>query len=162
MNWILFSLLKVGREVMSERKLGNVPCEERAKARTGRVIGSRAPYGYDHVRDENGKIVNFEPLDEEAKIVKLIYEWYVNGDESGQRLSAGRIAKRLSAMCIPTPGETNPGYHRTRGSGMWHAYAVLSIIERETYAEFGDLESALVQHAMSVQKKNGLKLRFLH
>ena len=107
---------------------------KRAKARTGRVIGSRAPYGYDHVRDENGKIVNFEPLDEEAKIVKLIYKWYVNGDESGQRLSAGRIAKRLSAMCIPTPGETNPGYHRTRGSGMWHAYAVLSIIERETYA----------------------------
>ncbi|RIK28888.1 MAG: hypothetical protein DCC56_14500 [Anaerolineae bacterium] len=107
---------------------------KRAKARTGRVIGSRAPYGYDHVRDENGKIVNFEPLEEEAKIVQLIYRWYVYGDESGQRLAAGRIAKRLSEMHISTPGETNPGYHRTRGKGMWHAYTVLSIIERETYA----------------------------
>jgi len=107
---------------------------KRAKARTGRVIGSRAPYGYDHIRDNNGKIVNFEPLKEEAKVVKLIYEWYVNGDESGQRLSAGKIAKRLSEMRIPTPGETNLGYHRTREKGMWHAYTVLSVIGRETYA----------------------------
>lgn len=107
---------------------------KRAKARTGRVIGGRAPYGYDHIRDENGGILNFTPLEEEAKIVQLIYEWYVYGDESGQRLAAGRIAKRLSEMRIPTPGETNPGYHRTRGKGMWHAYTVLSIIERETYA----------------------------
>lgn len=107
---------------------------KRAKARTGKVIGSRAPYGYDHTRDENGKIVNFEPIDEEAKIVKLIYDWYVYGDETGKRLSAGQIARRLAEMRIPTPGETNPGYHRTRGKGMWHAYTVLSVIERETYA----------------------------
>jgi site-specific DNA recombinase len=107
---------------------------KRAKARTGRVIGTRAPYGYDHSRDENGKILNFVPVEEEAKIVRLIYEWYVNGDESGRRLSAGRIAKRLSEMRIPTPGETNPGYHRSRESNMWHAFAVLSIIGRETYA----------------------------
>ncbi|MGE5379086.1 MAG: recombinase family protein, partial [Bacteroidota bacterium] len=107
---------------------------KRAKARTGRVIGARPPYGYDHVRDENGKIVNFEPLEEEAQIVRLIYQWYVFGDEAGQRLSAGKIAKRLSEMQIPTPGETNPGYHRTRQPGMWHAYTVLNIIAPETYA----------------------------
>ena len=107
---------------------------KRAKARMGRVIGARAPYGYDHVRDENGKIMNFEPLEEEAQIVRLIYKWYVFGDETGQRLSAGKIAKRLSEMQIPTPGETNPGYHRTRQPGMWHAYTVLSIIAPETYA----------------------------
>jgi len=107
---------------------------KRAKARTGRVVGTRAPYGYDHIRDENGKVVNFKPLEEEAKIVQLIYQWYVYGDESGQRFSAGGIAKRLSEMRIPTPGETNSGYHRSRGSGMWHAYTVLSVIERETYA----------------------------
>lgn len=107
---------------------------KRAKARTGRVVGTRAPYGYDHIRDENGKVVNFKPLEEETKIVQLIYQWYVYGDESGQRLSAGGVAKRLSEMRIPTPGETNSGYHRSRGSGMWHAYTVLSVIERETYA----------------------------
>lgn len=107
---------------------------KRAKARTGRVVGTRPPYGYDHVRDENGKVVNFVPVEEEAKIVQLIFEWYVNGDEKGRLLSAGRIAARLSEMHVPTPGETNAGYHRTRAAGMWHAYTVLSVIERETYA----------------------------
>lgn len=64
----------------------------------------------------------------------LIYQWYVNGDENGKRLSAGAIAKRLSEMKIPTPGETNPGYHRKRDSGMWHAFGVIEIISREVSA----------------------------
>ena len=107
---------------------------KRAKARTGRVIGTRAPFGYDHIRDENGKIVNFEPVEEEAKIVRLIFQWYVKGDEAGQRLSAGKIAKRLSDLQIPTPGETNSGYNRKRKAGMWAATAILDIIARESYA----------------------------
>lgn len=107
---------------------------KRTKARTGRVVGSRAPYGYTHIRDENGKIVNFELVEEEAEIVRLIFQWYVYGDDSGQKFSAGRIAKRLSELQVPTPGETNPGYHRKRKSGMWHPYAILDIIQRETYA----------------------------
>jgi site-specific DNA recombinase len=107
---------------------------KRTKARSGRVVGTRAPYGYDHVRDENGKIVNFQPIEEEAQIVRLIFQWYVAGDETGERLSAGQIAQRLSEMQIPTPGETNAGYHRKRKSGMWHPYAILDIIQRETYA----------------------------
>jgi site-specific DNA recombinase len=107
---------------------------KRAKARSGRVVGTRAPYGYQHVRDENGKIETFEPVEDEAKIVRLIYQWYVNGDETEKRLSAGKIAKRLSEMRILTPGEINPGYHRKRESGMWQPGAVLDIISREVYA----------------------------
>ena len=107
---------------------------KRAKARTGRVVGARPPYGYDHVRDENGKIVNFEPIEEEAQIVRLIFQWYVIGDETGNRLSAAKIAKRLSDLQIPTPGETNSGYRRVRKSGMWGPSAILDIIARETYA----------------------------
>jgi len=80
------------------------------------------------------KIVNFEPLEEEAKIVRLIFQWYVTGNETGQRLSARKIAMRLSEMHIPTPGETNSGYHRKREMGMWQPFAILDIIARETYA----------------------------
>ena len=69
---------------------------KRAKARSGKVVGTRAPYGYQHVRDHNGKIETFEPVEEQAKVVRMIYQWYVNGDKSGKRLSEGKIAKRLS------------------------------------------------------------------
>jgi site-specific DNA recombinase len=107
---------------------------KRTKALSGRVVGTRAPYGYQHARDENGKIVTFELVEEEAKIVRLIYQWYVNGDETGNRLSAGKIAKRLSEMRILTPGEISPGYHRKRESGMWQACVVLDMISLEVYA----------------------------
>jgi DNA invertase Pin-like site-specific DNA recombinase len=93
---------------------------KRAKARTGRVIGACLPYGYDHVRDENGKIVNFEPLEAEAQIVRLIYQWYVFGDETGQRLSAGKIANGFPRC--KSPHSEKPilaiTAHASQGSGV--------------------------------------------
>ena len=107
---------------------------KRAKARAGHVVGGRAPYGYKHLRDDNGKILSFEIVDDEAKIIKLVFQWYVNGDKNGKRLSAGKIAKRLSTMGIATPGESRPGYYRKRKSNMWQPAGVLDIISREVYA----------------------------
>ncbi|MBL6961163.1 MAG: recombinase family protein [Anaerolineales bacterium] len=106
---------------------------KRAKARTGRVVGTRPPYGYDHIRDENGKVVNFTIIEEQAKVVRLIFQWYLEGDDSGKRLSANQVSKRLSEMGFPTPGELK-GYRRKHKGGMWRAGTVLSIIASETYA----------------------------
>lgn len=106
---------------------------KRAKARAGRVVGTRPPYGYDHIRDENGKVVNFKIVEEQAKVVRLIYQWYLEGDESGKRLSASKISKRLSEMGFPTPGELK-GYHRKHKGGMWRPGTILSIVSTETYA----------------------------
>jgi site-specific DNA recombinase len=106
----------------------------RAKAKSGRVIGMRAPYGYRHIRDEHGKVVTLEIDETTGRIVRLIFEWYVHGDEHGIRLSARTIAKRLSEMSAPTPGELQRGYHRKRASGMWQTSKVLEIIAHEVYA----------------------------
>jgi site-specific DNA recombinase len=107
---------------------------KRAKAKSGRVVGTRAPYGYKHVRDVNGKVVTLEPVDEQAQIIRLINRWYVYGDESGKKLTISTIARRLSEMGVPTPGETNKGYNRKRDAGMWHRSTVLSILSHEVYA----------------------------
>jgi len=131
-----FLLVMKGWQGSDERKKIRERCMrgKRTKAHTGRVIGGRAPYGYRHVRDDNGNIINFDPLEEEAKNVRLIFQWYVIGDDTGQRLSAARIANRLSELHISTPGETHSGYHRKREAGMWQPVAVLDIIAREAYA----------------------------
>ena len=107
---------------------------KRAKAQAGRVVGHRPPYGYNHIRDDNGKVVNFEPDNDQAQIVRLIFQWYVYGDEEGNRLAANAIARRLSEMRIPTPGEQQKGYHRIRSSGMWQADKVIKILSHEVYA----------------------------
>ena len=42
---------------------------KRAKVRSGKVTGLRAPYGYRHTRDAHGKTVNFEIDEKTARIV---------------------------------------------------------------------------------------------
>ena len=42
----------------------------------------------------------FEINEEEARIVRLIYHWYVYGDESGQPLGMEAIADKLTNMGI--------------------------------------------------------------
>jgi site-specific DNA recombinase len=107
---------------------------KRAKAKAGKVVGTRPPYGYKHVRGENGKVITLEPVDERAQIIRLIYRWYVFGDENGKKLTVCTIARRLSEMGVSTPGESSKGYIRKRGAGMWHRSAVLSILSHEVYA----------------------------
>jgi site-specific DNA recombinase len=106
---------------------------KRAKLKAGKIIGTRAAYGYSHVRDKNNLIETLEP-NEQADIVKQIFTWYLKGDESSFNLSAAAIARKLSDLRIKTPGELNKGYHRKRESGMWAACTVLSIIQNEVYA----------------------------
>ena len=105
------------------------------KAKSGKVIGSRPPFGYQHVRDDHGRLLNFEIIDDQAKIVRLIYKWYVEGDETGKRLSTRAIARKLSSMGIEAPGEQKGNYPaKIRISGMWHPNAITRLLSQEAYA----------------------------
>src|SRR5688500_10748234 len=68
-----------------------------AKAKAGKVTGQGAPpYGYTY---SDGELF----IDEShAQIVRMIFEWYVNGDERGHMMSLYTIAERLTNMGIPT------------------------------------------------------------
>ncbi len=104
------------------------------KAKKGKVGGGgRPPYGYEWERDGNGKTVSFAIVESEAAIVRLIYTWYVYGDEDGKPLSGTAIAKKLSEVRIKTPGETRK-VRRIREPGMWGTWTVLDMLSNETYA----------------------------
>ncbi|MBM3129300.1 MAG: hypothetical protein FJ009_11840 [Chloroflexi bacterium] len=109
---------------------------KRAKVKTGKVVIGRPPYGYRLIRDEDGKTITFEIDEPTARIVRLIYRWYVDGDEHGERLSIHAIARRLSEMKTPVPSELQRGYEkvRKRGAGMWSRMTVISILRNEVYA----------------------------
>ena len=103
------------------------------KARSGKVVGSPiAPYGYGFGRDDRGKAIALIVVDEEARVVKLIYCWYVHGDEAGKPLSASGIARKLSQLGIPTPGESR-GMRRKRDRAMWDVSVTMQVIKTETY-----------------------------
>ncbi len=99
------------------------------KAKLGKVVGNGwALYGY---RYADGAFSIHEP---EAKTVRLIYHWYVEGDEEHHLpLSMRAIAKRLSELGIPCPGE-KIGLPRKRESGMWNPVTISLILTHEAYA----------------------------
>ncbi len=99
--------------------------------KNGKVMlhGNRPPYGY---YLEDGMLVACE---EEARVVRLIFTWYVCGDEQGEKLSAKAIARRLTEMEVLTYADTRPkqAYKKTQGRGEWHEGTVRKVLANETY-----------------------------
>src|SRR4051812_39350830 len=68
----------------------------RAKAERGMIVGNGwAPYGYQFARDDNGRIVNFEPDAQTATVVRRIFA-------DLQTMSVGDLCDRLNAEGVPT------------------------------------------------------------
>lgn len=61
----------------------------------GNYMGSHRPYGYNIVKTKY--VRTLEPHPEEAPVVKQIFEWAVK-----QNMTAGEIARKLTAMGVPT------------------------------------------------------------
>lgn len=114
------------RRDISERMMRG----KRFKAQDGKITGGGvAPYGYRVVRDEKGRPLEFEIFEPEARIVRMMFDWYVN-----HRYSIMRIIRELGERHIPTPGERKGKFHRKRESGIWSAGVVHRLITSEIYA----------------------------
>lgn len=105
----------------------------KGKAKAGYVVvGARPPYGY-QVQSEPHK--NWLVVDEdEARVVRLIFQWYVNGDEEGKPLSIRAIARKLTALQIPTRGDKVEHVKKRHKRCVWQPGVVSKILKRETYA----------------------------
>jgi site-specific DNA recombinase len=119
------------REKITERMMRG----RRQKVKAGNVmVCGLAPYGYDHVK-ENGK--NTLAINEqEARVVRLIYKWYIVGNGDGQRMSLTSVAEKLSEMGIPTYlNSRDVRVARNRASvERWSMGSVRQILVSETYA----------------------------
>jgi site-specific DNA recombinase len=105
---------------------------KRGKAQSGYVVtGARSPYGYS-VRSEPRKAW-LEANEEEAAIVRMIYQWYLQGDGQRGPMSINAIATRLTEMHIPTRGDTMRHVAKRRGRGAWSPAIVQRILSNETY-----------------------------
>lgn len=105
---------------------------KRGKAQSGFVVvGSRPPYGYRVVSEPHKAW--FEVDEEEAAIVQLVYDWYLHGDEARGPLSMNAIAKKLTAMAVPTRADKQPHFHKRFGIGIWAGAMVRKILKNVTY-----------------------------
>jgi site-specific DNA recombinase len=114
-------------KIMERSKRG-----KRGKAKSGFVVvGSRPPYGY-KVKSEPHKAW-FEIDEDEAAIVRMIFDMYINGNEKGVPMSARSIAKRLTQLGIPTRADTQRHFGKKFGKCIWQGVTIMGILSNETY-----------------------------
>lgn len=72
-----------------------------ASVREGKYMGTRPPYGYRRVKAPKGKGYTLEIVPEKAAIVRMIFDWYLNGI-NGEPAGGRVIANQLKAMGLKT------------------------------------------------------------
>jgi site-specific DNA recombinase len=92
------------------------------------LVHGRPPYGY-RVSEDGKTLVIHEP---EARVVRLIFTWYAEGDETGKKLGARAIARELSALSVPTWKDLH-GKYKKQGYGQWSSGTISTILKNETY-----------------------------
>jgi site-specific DNA recombinase len=93
---------------------------KRHAARAGSVSARpKAPYGYRYVGRRDGAEPRYEPLPEQAQVVRQIFAWV-----GRERLTLGRVVRRLEAAGVPT----------ATGKPTWGRSAVWTLLRNPTYA----------------------------
>jgi len=104
------------------------------KVRAGHVlVHGSPPFGYKIVINEEGK-TTLAVHDPEARIVKMVYDWYVGG-VNGKKITLEEIANKLTEMGIPTRLDTikKEGNAKKRGWAEWGRSTVAKILRNEVY-----------------------------
>lgn len=110
-----FSLFMSRREYKTIRR--RMQAGRVASVKEGNYIGSQPPYGYRKVRDYNNNAFTLEPIEEEAKAVKLMYELYTTKD-----MGYYKIATYLNQLGL-----------KPKKADTWCASSVKDIIENPIY-----------------------------
>lgn len=86
---------------------------------SGNYINGVTPYGYerDWITEGKRECPTLSIVEEEAKVVKMIFDWYVN-----EELGATKICQRLNAMGI-----------KARKGGLWKKSSIVNMLKNEHY-----------------------------
>lgn len=97
-----------------------------ASVMEGKFVGNKTPYGYERVRIKDDTGYTLSIVEEEAEVIRLIYEWYTIGEKQAdgthKRLGTSLIARRLNEMKIPA-----------KMGGVWIVATIRDILKNPVY-----------------------------
>lgn len=95
-----------------------------ASCKEGKYTGNVPPYGYARKKLDKEKGWTLEIIPEQARTVRLIFDWYRNG-LCGLPVGYTRIAEELNHLSIKSPS-----------GGSWTQHSVQNILRNPVYAGF--------------------------
>jgi hypothetical protein len=121
--------LEYTKEILSRGKLASV--------KRGNFIGSVPPYGYN--KTTIGKDHTLTPNEEEADVVRLIFDWFVN-----EGIGTMKITRRLNSMGI-----------KPRNREFWYERSIFQILCNKHY----DGKVVFFRRKTSVQVEDGKQVK---
>ena len=115
-----FGLFMSRREYKTIRRRMNAG--RLSSVREGKYVGNKPPYGYVRVKLTAEKGYTLEPLPEQAEVVRLIYDLYVNGFD-GDQMGVGKIVRHLNNLHIPSQNRAS-----------WVPSSIMGILGNPVYA----------------------------
>lgn len=104
---------------------------KRAKATSGKFPGyGQAPYGYRIVGEKRNS--RLEVDEQEARMVRLIFQWYAYGDESGVPLTIFQVSQKLTQMGISSPADGGKK-GKIRPATSWNVTTIHRILRHAAY-----------------------------
>ena len=126
-----FLMAEIDADDIAERTTGG----KRRKIVEGKKwLGlNRPPYGYRKVGQGRNAVLEVD--EEQAKIVRLIFEWYVRGDGDRGPMTTLQLASKLTSMNVPTPQDLIPGRAnmKKRGYAQWSRATPSKILRHSAY-----------------------------
>lgn len=96
------------------------------------MVHAFAPFGYRAVR--NGPLIELVIDEAEAAVVRLIFDWYLHGNNGGRPLTGEQVAAELSAREVLSAADKSAALRKQRAPGEWAPATVSHILRDETYA----------------------------
>ena len=94
-------------------------------------MGSRPPYGYSKKSEPHKAWLEID--ENESRVVRLIFQWFLYGDEENGPLSMNAITRKLTALGIPTRGDKRKHVAKKRGKGVWHFGKTKMVNDKKSY-----------------------------
>ncbi len=116
------------------------------KARSGKLVGHTAPYGYRYILKTGDKDGYFEVYEPEAEIVKMIFHWVAD-----RGYSIYRVVKELYNLGI-MPAKKKKEY--------WPKSSIARMLNREDYigtSYYNRGQAILPKHPLNVEKYKRIK-----
>lgn len=147
MKHVRATVAEFEREKINERMIRG----RRQKVKSGSVVAcGRIAYGYEPVEDN--KQTTLAIREDEAKIIRLIFHWYTQKPNEGERLSIKAIARKLTELGVPTYGDLHgEKVWKKRGKGHWSAGSVSRILANKTYMGIWEYGKTSLQESLAVE-----------
>ena len=101
---------------------------KRAKAKRGYVnVASRPPYGYKVLSEPHKSWLIVD--EDEAQVVRMIFQWYLYGDKHDKPLSYYQIFNKINQLGIPTRGDKEKHVVKSCPVGIWSGAMIRHILK---------------------------------